>query len=115
MIKEYFRNELFCFERSKNHNVEVSMLKKFENLSWTGSKINLVELIYALTHSNQINNGQTTIKELSEVFGTLFNIDLSNIYKCYSKIKVRKKDPAKFLTNMATDLSLNLENLSELK
>lgn len=44
-----------------------------QTINWTGNKIDLIELIYALHHSKKINNGSTDIKELALFFGKIFN------------------------------------------
>ena len=62
-----------------------------QTVNWTGTKIDLVELIYALHHSKKINNGSTDIKELALFFGKIFNQDIEeNIYRVYIDIKNRK-------------------------
>lgn len=41
---------------------------------WTGSVVELVELMYSLDEVKCINNGEITIKELTAFFGMLFEI-----------------------------------------
>ena len=84
------------------------------NYSWSGSKIDLVELIYALKHSGLINNGNTEVKELATHLGKVFNIELEdNIYRIYQDIKLRKTVRTKFLNKLADNLNqkLNEEDL----
>jgi hypothetical protein len=54
--------------------------QKESNLNWTGSKTDLVELIYALHSVGAINNGTVDIKETAKAFEQFFNIDLGNYY-----------------------------------
>ena len=84
------------------------------NYSWSGSKIDLVELIYALKHAGLINNGNTEVKELATHLGKVFNIELEdNIYRIYQDIKLRKTVRTKFLNKLADNLNnkLNEEDL----
>lgn len=74
------------------------------NMQWTGSKYQLVELIYGLHSSKVINNGETDIKKISQQFASTLNIDLSDIYKVYTEIKSRQKTPTKFLEEMTMNL-----------
>ena len=61
------------------------------NLNWTGNKIDLIEVIYALHHQKVITGGNIDIKDLAVHFGFVFNIDLEeNIYRSYVDIKNRK-------------------------
>jgi hypothetical protein len=74
-----------------------SNIKNEFNLEWTSSKIDLVELIYALQTSRAIQNVKISITTLANVFGTVFNTDLSNIHRTYIELKSRKKDRTKFI------------------
>jgi len=84
-------------------------------LTWTDSKASLVELIYAIHHSKVINNGNTEIKDLSNVFGQLFNIDLKDIYKIFHEINSRKNDRNKFINKLLNDSNDNLNEYYDLK
>lgn len=70
------------------------------NITWTASKTDLVELVYALIASGAIKNGEVEIKNVVEACQLIFNIDLGNIYKTYTEIKAREKDQTKFLDNI---------------
>ena len=85
--------------------------KNFDNvaLTWTASKTDLVELIYALKVSKAINTGNVNIKDLIVTFSKLFNIDLPNYYKTYSEIKNRSKQRTKFLKKIMEDFQAKLE------
>lgn len=105
LIKTYFSKELKLL-LNKDSKVIIEEVKPsiFKNLSWTGTKTELVELIYALTATDSINNGQAEIKQTVEICKELFNIDLGNIYKTYSEIKAREKDLTKFLNKLIRNL-----------
>ncbi len=82
--------------------------------NWSGTKIDLVELIYALKHAGLINNGNTDVKELAMHLGKVFNIDLEdNIYRIYQDIKLRKTVRTKFLNRITENFNqkLNEEDL----
>ena len=73
-----------------------------QTVNWTGTKIDLIELIYALYHSKKINNGSTDIKELALFFGKIFNQDIEeNIYRFYIDIKNRKTGRSKFINQLS--------------
>jgi hypothetical protein len=78
-------------------------------LNWTASKIDLIELVYALKVSGAINTGNINIKELVNIFSSLFNIEVSNHYKTYSEIKNRSTDRIKFLKKLVEDFQSKLE------
>ena len=82
-------------------------LRKTSSLSWTSSKVGLVELVYALHHSKCINGGNIELSEVINNVEKLFNIELGNFFKILNEIKNRKTGCNKFL------ISLN-ENLNQL-
>ena len=83
------------------------------NLKWTSSKSALTELIYALHHSQVINNGNVEIKDIALSLQHLFNFDLTDFYKTYLEIKLRKKSRTKFLDKLSTNLISEMEKSEE--
>jgi hypothetical protein len=78
-------------------------------MNWTGNKIDLTEVIYALHHQKVINGGNIEIKELATYFGKVFNIDLEEtIYRNYTDIKNRKNVKTKFLNHLSEDLNIKI-------
>lgn len=84
--------------------------KPFPVFHWTGGKIDLVELIYAI--QAYINNGVVSIHALKTCFECIFQIDLSNIYYLAGKIAKRKKTKTRFLDKLTLDFGNTIENLS---
>lgn len=82
------------------------------NLSWTGTKTDLIELIYALNASGAIRNGNADVKKVAEICKVLFEIDLGNFYKTYGEIKSREKDCTKFIDKLKFSLiqKINSDN-----
>ncbi|MEX1191937.1 MAG: RteC domain-containing protein [Brumimicrobium sp.] len=72
-------------DRVSNKNTTIYKLK------WTQKKTALIELMYGLHYSNSLNNGQSNISEIKEVFETVFNVDLGNVYRIFHDIKNRER------------------------
>lgn len=72
------------------------------DLKWTGPKVALVELGYALDASKFLNRGNADIKEIMMALETVFNIDLGEYYRTYVSIRERKIDRTKYL-NLITE------------
>lgn len=84
--------------KNKHHKNNLSIKS---NVNWTGTKIEIVELIYALHSQKMFNGGNTDIKEIAKLFGKTFNIELDeSIYRCFQDIKNRKNVKAKYLYNL---------------
>jgi hypothetical protein len=75
-------------------------------LNWTASKVDLVELIYALQLSGAINSGNCDVKEIATNFGKMFNIEIEdNMYRAFIDIKARKTNQTKFLHTITEKLN----------
>lgn len=83
-------------------------------LSWTGSKIALTELIYALYAQGVFNNGNTDIKLIAKTFESTFNIDLGDFYHKFMELKARKINRTKFLDNLRDALIKKMDEEDEI-
>jgi hypothetical protein len=101
MITEYLENRIE--ELEKNYS---TILPNNTVLNWSGSKVDLVELVYSLHHSKAFNNGNSDIKEIAAYFSKMFNIEIEDsIYRSYLDIKSRKIDRTKFLKQLSDTLN----------
>ncbi len=78
------------------------------HLHWTGSKIALVELIYALQASGCVNHGHAGIKDLKEIFEKVFEIELGDCYRLFLEIKIRSHT-TKFMDQLCESLNNKIE------
>lgn len=61
-------------------------------LRWTGSTVDLIEIIYGLDEMGCINNGDVPIGELAAFFYELLGVEAKACYRFYTDIKHRKND-----------------------
>lgn len=85
-------------------NSQHSPQSKRGTLNWTGTKADLVELIYALHSSGVVNNGKADLKELATTLEAMFQIELGDIYRTFLEIRSRKTQPTKLLDLLKTSL-----------
>ena len=69
---------------------------------WTGTSVDLVEIVYALCESGCINNGNVTMKEMFISFEKMFSIKLKDFSSLYSSIKRRKSDSRTYFLELLT-------------
>ena len=81
---------------------------------WTGSKVALVELIYALHAEGVFNNGNTELKELVNSFESAFGVDLGQFNRVFLEIRSRKSERTKFLNALKEKLILRMDDADEL-
>lgn len=79
-------------------------LSQASPLKWTGQKVDLVELVYALQASGLINNGNVGIKDLATALEQLFNVEVGDYYRIFLEIRMRKSNQSKLLDFLKTSL-----------
>lgn len=83
---------------------------------WTGSLVELVEVIYAFDEIGCINDGQTDIKDLVSFFGSQFGLEIKvrNCYDAYLDMKRRKNESRTyFLDKLCERLNLRMQRDDE--
>src|SRR5690554_5323997 len=109
LLIKRLNNELFSLKNPTQPQSET--LSK--NLKWTGNKVELIELIYALHAVGSINNGEVEIKEIATTLQALFNIQLGDYYRTYIEIRARKINNTKFLDRLKQTLQNKMYQADE--
>jgi len=81
----------------ENKQTGVPAIDNGNRLTWTLSKISLVEIIYALKEVKAFNHGKADVKAITEYFERIFNIHIGNIYRSFQEIMSRKTGYALFI------------------
>ncbi len=121
---EFATTHDMIFSKIKGHVLTINYLEKklslttkpqIQNskvtLQWTGSKVDLVELTYALHASGLVNNGNAAIKDLANSMEQMFTIKLGDYYRVFLEIRARKNNQAKLLEMLRHSLISKIENL----
>ncbi|HEY9002818.1 MAG TPA: RteC domain-containing protein, partial [Mucilaginibacter sp.] len=74
-----------------------------KQLHWTGDICNLVELVYGLYETKQINNGDVSLTEVVNCMEQLFQINLGRVNRIFIDIRRRKVvSHTRFMEQMRT-------------
>ncbi|UPT69934.1 MAG: RteC domain-containing protein [Flavobacterium sp. JAD_PAG50586_2] len=84
------------------------------NQVWTGSKVALIELIYALHAEGVFNNGHSELKEVVNSFEAAFGVDLGQFNRVFLEIRARKSERTKFLNIIKEKLILRMDDADEI-
>lgn len=90
----------------------ISLDNSPSSFRWTGSLIELIEVIYAFDEMGCINDGQNDIKELTAFFGSQLGLEIkdSHCYNAYTDMKRRKSESRTyFLDKMRERLNLRMQ------
>ena len=91
------------------HFIEKDSLPGME---WTGSKTDLVELIYAFYAAGVLDNGKPTISEHIRYIEKLFGINLGNTSMTFQEI-LRRKQSTVFLDKLKSKLEMHMTRIEE--
>ncbi len=106
MTIEHLEKKIIC---GTPNSSSTPIIEHISTLIWTGSKVDFIELTYALYYSGRINNGQATLQEVSQALGKILNMDPGDIYRTYIEIRARKTNPTKFLDALKQNLLHKME------
>ena len=84
---------------------------KFPIGEWTGNKADLIELVYAISLVNSVENGRVNIKSIKEAFEYIFGIDLGNIHDRLDDIASRKAPRTRYLEKLVRSLNKHLDSM----
>lgn len=99
--------------QNNRYKDNTKVVKTNTKLFWSASKIDLIELIYALHSTGVINKGTVDIKEMASVCEQIFNIDLRDYYRTFLDIRSRKINQTKFLDKLKETLFKRIEDSDE--
>lgn len=77
LVQVYLKDKLLMMENKESK--EKTQVNPTVKQNWTGSKVALIELLYALHTEGVFNNGASDLKDVVEYFETTFNIDLGEL------------------------------------
>ena len=107
MLQEYLLSEIEML--SLQHGEKPKGRQR--ELVWTGDSVNIIELVYGIYETRQINDGKASIAELMDFFGNIFQINLSKYFKRFSDIKRRKAmSKTRFLDEMQQLVAKRIED-----
>lgn len=106
-------------------NTELELLRRYDRIRdlhtktphrWTGTIVELVELIYGLQELHCIDEGEAPINEMIAFFNSSFGLEVkeSHCYNAYADMKRRKNDSRTyFLDKMRERLNLRMQRDEE--
>lgn len=114
-----FGNNLLSYyiteeKKSETEIIESSLFLPKIRLTWTGSKVDLVELIYAWETAGCFNHGHANIKEIVVYIEIVFNIDLGDYYHTFRDLR-RRVDRTAFLDSLIKHLRKRMDNADRKK
>jgi hypothetical protein len=107
-LELYIKSQLVKLKKDSDIEYEVSTGLKTRE-TWTASKTDLAELIYALDTAKCINHGNINLKALASYVADVFNVDIGDIYRIYLEIRDRKGSRTQFLDRLKDKLTERMD------
>lgn len=108
MLQVYLLSELEALDNHTHTSVTQSFPKV--KLTWTGSKTDLIELIYALDTEGCFNHGKIPLIQIAAYFESVFNTELgNNIARNFYDMRIRQQ-PTPFLDRLREEIRKRMEN-----
>lgn len=113
-ILAYQKVQLYLTEKLKKtlaspKNIQDKVLK------WTGSKVGIVELIYALHTEGVFNHGAADIKDIVQGFSRAFDVELGQFHRTFYEITNRKSERTKFISLLNENLKKRMDQIDGFK
>lgn len=107
ILQAYLLSELELLDyMQKSNNISFPKVK----LTWTGSKTDLIELIYALDTEGCFSNGKVPLIQIAAYFESIFNIDLgNNIARNFYDMRIRNQ-PTPFLDRLREEIRKRMDS-----
>jgi hypothetical protein len=115
LLTEFYKRELISLKKVEVQcpDIRESKNTKIQFVNWTGSKSELIELVYALYSIGVLEKGNVDIKEIVSLFEQMFNTSLGDFYRTYHDIRSRKINQTKFLDKLKESFVNRLQNMDE--
>jgi len=110
MLSDYLNAELIKEDLPNAHQFDNTNIQKVK-AKWTGSKVALIELIYAFDTSKCINNGKSDLKRMTSYVENLFDIDLGDVYRTFIEIRGRKGSRVQCLDDLRKKLIARMDDV----
>ncbi|RZJ36592.1 MAG: tetracycline regulation of excision, RteC [Flavobacterium sp.] len=108
LLNEWLQAEVLKIE---DPHAKASPVKKSK---WTGSKVALTELLYALHAEGVFNDGNADLKEIATLFENAFNVNLGQYHRTFLELRARKTvERTKFLSSLRENLLQRMEDADE--
>ena len=111
-LSEFIKESINNLENKPGFDAKQGFHKK-QKITWTGSKVSLIELLYALQSAGSINRGTIDVKSLAINLEKYFNIDLGNYYRVFQEIRIRKASRTAFLDQLKEKLVNRMDQSDE--
>jgi hypothetical protein len=110
MLRDFLIKRINFLYQESARSVITDLSEKRKR-SWSGDKVELVEIAYGIYYTQRLNNGKAEISEIIEWLEESLHVDLSQAYRMFVDIRRRKTiSYTKFLDEMRAAIYKQIED-----
>lgn len=111
-LAEFIKDSINTLEFKNKNGLNQNASNK-QKITWTGTKVSLIELLYALQSTGSFNKGTIDVKSLATYLEKFFNVELGNYYRVFQEIRIRKASRTTFLDQLKDKLINRMDESDE--
>lgn len=114
LVQVFLEDEIANLDRKelKAHS-KAEVLPK-PTIFWTGSKVALIELMYALHAEGSLNNGKIELNAIADFLEKSFSIDLGQFNRSFLELRERKTGRTKNIDTLREKLIKRMDDADDL-
>lgn len=110
LVQVFIETEIARIERRSV--VALSNINAKNAYKWTGSRVALIELIYALHAEGVFNNGTSDLKDIAGFFESTFHVELGQFHRAFLEMRIRT-ERTKFLNSLRETLVKRMDEVDD--
>jgi hypothetical protein len=114
LVQVYLEDEIANLERREHKSEQKAEVLPKSTVFWTGSKVSLIELMYAIHADGSLNHGTMELNAVADLFERLFNIDLGQFHRSFLELRERKTGRTKYLDTLREKLIKRMDDADDL-
>jgi hypothetical protein len=112
-LQEYLLAELCALEHPSS-TANIPVINDKPDTTWTDSKVDLIELGYAIQSRGSVNRGKADVKLIMTALEYAFNINTGNYYAVFQQnIRIRKKSRTVYIDKLKDALDGRMDDSDE--
>lgn len=113
MLNEYLLAELYALQHPSSV-ADLVFAGNKPDTTWTDSKVDLIELGYAIQSRGSVNQGKADVKLVMTALEYAFNISTGNYYAVFQQnIRIRKKNRTVYIDKLRDSLGGRMDDADE--
>ena len=114
LVQVFLEDEIASLDRKELKAQSKSEVLPKPTIFWTGSKVALIELMYALHAEGSLNNGKIELNAIADFIEKSFGIDLGQFHRSFLELRELKTGRTKYIDTLREKLIKRMDDADDL-